>query len=42
MYLTPEQMAQRKQRKKMLITYIIVPLIAVAIGAGVTVLSSML
>lgn len=42
MYLTPEEIAQRKQRKKFVITYVVVPLIAIAIGAGVTVLSSML
>ncbi|MCK0470242.1 hypothetical protein [Halalkalibacter sp. APA_J-10(15)] len=41
-YLTPEEIAQRKQRKKFLVTYVVVPMIAIAIGVGVTFLSSML
>ncbi|TWI59867.1 hypothetical protein [Halalkalibacter nanhaiisediminis] len=42
MFLTPEEVHKKKQRKKFMMTFILFPLIAVAVGAIVAFLGNTL
>ncbi|WP_280637165.1 hypothetical protein [Alkalihalobacillus sp. BA299] len=40
MYLTPEEVQRRKKRKQLMVNFVVIPVVAILVGAVVAILGS--